>query len=149
MKVNLMSDTTILNRDSVSSAPSGIPVSLPPERLVDIRRRLVEILSKGAFIGFESHAIDRILEDSLRAKDDPEKRGWESQDEVTNCVLHVNRVSGFRLNVNYRDTRNTERVKHLHPHAALIIQGNRGGKEDGRLVLVIISEKQVSVITVL
>ncbi|MFT8928356.1 MAG: hypothetical protein ABF969_03345 [Sporolactobacillus sp.] len=147
-KVQLMSDDEILNRESGNGISMGIPVSLSRERLAGIKNKLIDILKTGPFIDFEQHAIERIVEDSLFSDGDPRKRGWISQDEAKHCVMTARYVSGVRLNVDFQNPDNTEKVKHLHTQFALVIQGEKT-TGDGRLVLVILSEKVITIITVL
>lgn len=97
----------------------------------------MEVLSDGPFIDVEKHVIDRLVLDSLLDEDD-----------VKDCVLSVKKVMGVRLNVNHEHPENTEKVKHLHPYLALVIQGTKNDGS-GRLVLVILNENTINIITIL
>ena len=148
LKVSLMSDFDILNRESGNGVAMGIPIALSKERLRDIRDKLVGMLKTGPFIDFEEHAIARIVYDSLLPDGHPEKRGWISQQEAKDCVMTARWVHGVRLNVDHEHSDNTDKIKHLHPHLAIAISGQKTGGE-GRLVLVILTERTISVVTVL
>ncbi|XID91485.1 hypothetical protein ACF3MZ_23670 [Paenibacillaceae bacterium WGS1546] len=148
LKVSLMSDFDILNRESGNGVAMGIPIVLSKERLKDIRDKLVGILRRGPFIDFEAHAVERIVYDSLLPDGHPEKRGWISQQEAKDCVMTANWVHGIRLNVNHEHPDNNDKIKHLHPHLAIAISGQKASGE-GRLVLVILNERTISVVTVL
>lgn len=148
LKVSLMSDEEILNRTSGNGVPMGIPITLSKDRLIEIRDNLVQILKKGPFIDFEKHVLERLVYDALLDDDHPEKRGWNNREEVRECVLSASMVTGVRLNVDHHHTKNTEKVKHLHPNLALVISGSKDtGKR--RLVLVILNKQTISVITLL
>lgn len=143
-----MRDHKILNRKSGNGIAMGIPVGLNKARLSEIKDKLVEVLKSGPFIDIETHVIDRLVEDSLLEDDDPAKRGWEDEEEIKNCILTVKKVTGVRLIVNHEHPENTEKIKHLHPHIALVISGKKEDGE-GRLVLVILNENTINVITIL
>ncbi|MFK4426036.1 hypothetical protein [Bacillus sp. RC51] len=147
-KVRLMEDKEILNRQSGNGISMGIPIKLNKDRLKEIKDMLVTVLKSGPFIDIETHVIDRLVLDSLLDEEDPQKRGWEDEEDVKNCVLTAKKVVGVRLNVNHQHPENTNKIKHLHPHLALVISGK---KEDGsgRLVLVILNENTINVITIL
>lgn len=148
IKVKELSDRQILNTDSGNGVTMGIPVYLSNERKRDIKSKLIDVLKKGPFIGFQEHAIVRIVEDAVLDDDDPKKRGWTGQDEVKNCIMSVKRVSGFRLNIDHAYSEGTDKVKYLHTNIALELYGQ---KKDGigRVVLVLIDENTISVVTVL
>ncbi|MFF2531515.1 hypothetical protein ACFVS2_21645 [Brevibacillus sp. NPDC058079] len=148
-KVNLMSDEEILNRVSGNGVPMGIPIKLSDDRLNEIKAKLVTVLKDDElFIDVENHVLDRLVWDSLLEDGHPDKRGWETQEEIEECIYNVKKVHGIRLNVNHEHPQNTESLKHLHPHLALVISG-RKKDGSGRLVLVVLNKNQISVITIL
>jgi len=148
IKVSLMSDEEILNRTSGNGIPMGIPIALSKNRLIEIRDRLVGILKNGPFIDFEKHVLERLVYDALLDEGNPDKRGWNNREEVKDCVLTAQRVTGVRLNVDHHHRENTDRQKHLHPNLALVISGEKNSGQ-GRLVLVILNENTISVVTLL
>lgn len=148
LKVSLMSDFEIQNRQSGNGIVMGIPIVFSKERLKAIRDKLVEVLTRGPFINFEEHAISRIVYDSLLPDGHPDKRGWISQQEAKECVMTARRVHGVRLNVDHEHPENTDEMKHLYPHLAIAISGLKTSGE-GRLVLIILTERTISVVTVL
>ena len=44
---------------------------------------------------------------------------------------------------------NTDSIKHLYPHIALVIQGKKDDNADGRLVLAVLTDNEIRVITIL
>lgn len=78
-----------------------------------------------------------------------DKRGWSNEEEVKKCVLTVKRVNGVRLNVDHDHPLNTDSIKHLYPHIALVIQGKKDDDTDGRLVLAVLTDNEIRVITIL
>ncbi|KOR87797.1 hypothetical protein [Paenibacillus solani] len=148
LKVMGMNDADILNRTSGNGIPMGIPITFSKERLISLRDKLLEILKAGPFIGFEDHALERIIEDSLLSDDDPNKRGWTSKEEAENCVMKAKKITGVRFNVDHRHPKNTETEKFLHPHLGIVITGEKTTGE-GRMVLVVLTESTISVVTVL
>jgi hypothetical protein len=148
-RVSLMHDDEIQNTHSGNGTPMGIPVAINQKRLQDVKFKLAQILADGPFIGITAHAISRMLEDALLDDEDPNKRGWESQQEIKDCVLNVKKVHGVRLNLDHDHPDNTSNVKHLHSQMALVIRGPKGDEAEGRLVLVILDERSINVITIL
>lgn len=115
IKVRLMSDWTILNQTSGNSIQMGIPLQISASRLSEVKRNYRRILSDNPDIRIESHALDRLIEDSLIPDDDPRKRGWLNEDDIRECVRSINEIQSIRLNVNHQDQRNTDNRKYLHP----------------------------------
>lgn len=147
-KVSLMSDQQILNRESGNGISMGIPIAMSQERLKDIHHQLVQVLKTGPLIDLEQHVIDRLVWDSLLPEHHPDKRGWEDEEDIKNCIYTARKIAGVRLNVNHFHRDNTEKVKHLYPHPAIVIEGSKASG-NGRLVLVIFHEQSISVITIL
>lgn len=141
MKVKEMDDEEILNRQSGNGIPMGIPIKLSDTRLKDFFEILKRILIKRPSIGIEPHTISRLLEYGS-------DRGWDDEEQIIKCIEGVNKVTGVRLNVNHANPNNTKAVKHLHPNLALEIRGRKRNGQ-GELILVVLSEKKISVITIL
>ncbi|MCC9021487.1 hypothetical protein [Bacillus nakamurai] len=140
-KVKLMKDEDIQNKESGNGVAMGIPVNLEAKRFREIRDRLRGILENDPNIQMKPHAIDRLLEVG-------EYRGWEDEQDVIDCVTNAKFVNGVRLNVNHKNPKNTEKVKHLHTNFAIEIKGKKQNGQ-GRLVLVIFNENKISVVTIL
>lgn len=147
LKVNLMSDNEILNTESKNGITMGIPIQLNRIRLTDLTLKIIEVIKNEPKIIFSDHVIERLVLESMDENND--KRGWEDEDDVKCCLFTAKKVTGVRLNVNHNHPEDTEKVKHLHPYLALVIQGKKLNSENGRLVLVIFIENQVKVITIL
>lgn len=148
LKVSLMRDDAILNRESGNGVAMGIPIILSPNRLSEIRDLLKRIMKANPDIELTSHVRDRLVEDDLLPDGHRDKRYWADEEDVENCLLHVEKVVGVRLNVDHEHPYNTVKMKHLHPSIALEIQGPKS-KGKGRLVTVVIDHRTITVITIL
>ncbi|RYG72134.1 hypothetical protein EU245_11655 [Lentibacillus lipolyticus] len=148
IKVKLMSDHTILNRDSANNIPMGIPLELSTNRLKEVYANLRRILRHAPEIHIESHAIDRLIEDWALVNGDPKKRDWVDEDDIRNCVRTAHKVIGLRLNVNHHHVENSSDVKYLHPQLAITLLGEKASG-NGRLVSAVLGEKLITVITIL
>ncbi|RSL33929.1 hypothetical protein D7Z54_07370 [Salibacterium salarium] len=147
-KVSLMSDKTILNRESGNNIKMGIPVVLHKEKLAEVYRFMRRMINKGSEVMIEAHAVDRLLEDYILPDGDSQKRGWSDEHEVRNCVRSMHRIVGLRLNVDHNNKKNTINVKHLFPQIGITIEGK---KQDGngRVVTAVLTDKSITVITIL
>lgn len=148
IKVRLMSDLSILNQVSGNNIQMGIPLQVSPERLREVKRYYRRILIEGPTINIEAHAIDRLIEDSLIPDGDPGKRGWVDEGDIRHCVRSMYQIIGLRLNVNHYHSLNTSNIKYLHPQFAIMIKGNKANGE-GRVVTAVLSERNITVITIL
>ncbi|KJS46188.1 hypothetical protein [Desulfosporosinus sp. BICA1-9] len=147
LKVNLSQDSDILNRESGNGIAMGIPISLSNTRLLELSRQLASVIENEPTIIFSDHVIERLVLESFESY--PDKRGWSNEEEVKNCVLTVRRVHGVRLNVDHDHPLNTDSIKYLYPHIALVIQGKKDDNADGRLVLAVLTDNEIRVITIL
>ncbi len=91
--------------------------------------------------------FERLVLESL--EDNNDKRGWNDEEEVKNCVMTARRVTGIRLNINHDHPYNTPTLKHLNPHLALVIQGEKDDNSSGRLVLAVLTDNEIRVVTIL
>lgn len=147
LKVNLSQDSDILNRESGNGIAMGIPISLSNARFFELSRQLASVIENEPTIIFSDHVIERLVLESFESY--PDKRGWSNEEEVKNCVLTARRVHGVRLNVDHDHPLNTDSIKHLYPHIALVIQGKKDDNADGRLVLAVLTDNEIRVITIL
>lgn len=145
-KTTLMTDDDILNTQSGNGIAMGIPVMLNRDRLTELSKKVISVVESQPSIIFSDHVVERLV---LEFTEGYTSRGWQSEDDVKHCVLTAKRVYGIRLTVNHKHPLNTDNIKHLHPHIALIIQGRKEDDENGKLVLVIFDEKQIRVVTIL
>lgn len=148
IKVKLMSDRTILNQISGNSIQMGIPLQISSTRLREVKRNYRRILSENPDILVESHAVDRLIEDSLISDDDSRKRRWINEDDIRECVRNMYKIQGIRLNVNHQHSQNTANLKYLHPQMAITIKGKKANGE-GRVVTAVLSRRSITVITIL
>lgn len=148
VKVKLMSDHTILNQVSGNHIQMGIPLYVNDKRRHEIYRSYKRILSGNPNIRIETHAIDRLIDDSLLSGDDPNKRGWVDEEDIRQCVRSMYSIVGIRLNVNHHHRQNTSNKKYLHPQIALTIKGKKADGE-GRVVTAVLTERDITVITIL
>lgn len=147
LKVNLSKDSDILNRESGNGIAMGIPISLSDARLIDLSRQLAYVIANEPTIIFSDHVIERLVLESFESSSG--KRGWSNEEEVINCVLTLRRVTGVRLNVDHNHALNSDSIKHLYPHIALVIEGKKDDDTGGRLVLAVLTDNEIRVITIL
>ena len=143
-KVKLLPDNDILNRESGNGVAMGIPIYLSTSRLDELSHKLVTIIKRDPTIIFSDHVFERLVLESFE-----DKRGWNDEEEVKNCVITAQRVTGIRLNVNHNHRYNTHKLKHLNPHLALVIEGEKDANCNGRLVLVVLADNEIRVVTIL
>jgi hypothetical protein len=148
IKIRLMSDRTILNQVSGNNIQMGIPLQVSPERLREVKRYYRRLLIEEPNINIESHAIDRLIEDTLIPDEDPSKRGWIDENDIRECVRSMYQIIGLRLNVNHYHSLNTKDIKYLHPQFAITIKGKRSDGE-GRVVTAVLDKSNITVITIL
>lgn len=146
-KVTLLPDNDILNRESGNGVTMGISINLSKPRLDELSHKLVTIIKRDPTIILSDHVIERIILESLG--DNPDKRGWNDEEEVKNCIITARRVTGVRLNINHSHPFNTTELIHLNPHLALVIQGKKDDNENGRLVLAVLADNEIRVVTIL
>ena len=145
--MTLLPDNDILNRESGNGVAMGISIKLSKPRLDELSRKLVTIIERDPTIILSDHVFERLVLESL--EDNHDKRGWNDEEEVKNCVITARRVTGIRLNINHNHLYNTPKLKHLNPHLALVIQGEKDENANGRLVLAVLADNEIRVVTIL
>lgn len=148
VKIRALDDADIQNQQH-NGKPMGLPIALSRPRMVDLYNVLRTVVNrKNHEITLTSHAIDRLMEDWALPQGDPNKRGWDNEDDVRNCVRKAVAVTDPRLNIDHHDRRNTATVKYIKPFLSFTVHGPKVSG-NGKVVSVIIGKKAIQVNTIL